>query len=85
MRFRNKSDDARTLRPAGVFVDAGGEFDATPEQVPGLVLQCGLDGAWEPADEEAKAAVAEAEKAAQEPADDEDKPKRTTRPAKAKE
>lgn len=79
MKFRNKSDDARVLRPAGVFVEAGGEFDATPEQVPGLVLQCGPDGAWEPADDDAKTAVEEATP------EGDDKPKRTTRPAKAKE
>jgi hypothetical protein len=81
MQFTNKSGEARTT-PWGV-VGAGEPLTVTADESVGLVLQCGPDGAWEPADDDAKAAVAAAtDTSAEAPA--EVKPK-ASRAAKVKE
>jgi len=86
MKFRNKTSE--DLRTRDGLVEAGGELDVAASgelQAPGLVLQCGPDGPWEPADAEAEAAVTAALKAQDEAlhADDEPTPKPKSKPRAA--
>jgi len=71
MLFRNKSDDDLELVQGGVrgvVVPQGETHVVTADEAAGFVLQCGPDGRWEPADDEAKAVV---EAATAEPEDEE--------------
>lgn len=66
MKFRNKSDetlDVPSLQREGVA--PGDVVEPSPAYASGFALQCGDDGVWEPADDEAKTAVADAEAAAE--------------------
>lgn len=84
MQFRNKSDDHREIDSLGLVVEQGGTVDVTPEQAAGFVLQCGPDGAWEPVDAKAKAAVAKATAPADDEAPDEVASTETPEPAAPK-
>lgn len=69
MRLRNIRDWALFVTGHG-HVGAGEEFDVHPEHVNGLIHQAyGEDAPYEPADDEAKAAVAEAQQPAEAPAE----------------
>lgn len=89
MQFKNKSDDAREISLDGVrllTVEQGEAVDVSPALAAGLVLQCGPDGAWEPADDEATAAVEKATAALEDeaPADEAANETETTEPSKPK-